>query len=1102
MSGAQQYRKIHQRGKLFRTNQQDALNILQNAQIASTSSLVAHQDLYAVPYPDHNHPDLRLDLDTPPTYASTVIDVLTMDPESYKLSHQRQAFMHVFEKQKNWYFNASRSPPITEKEWDIYDTRLRTLIIDHVFNSLLKRQRLDEQTKRLLKGHVSTTDSLSSTPQSRFQDTLSSMVTPHLNEYFFICEDPEIERQALENISWRQLGLATIPAEPKRNASASGEWLKYKRALQANTDAMVKLREYINHCYVWFLHTVSTKEVQDEFKQLHSEFVCAKLRENSRAKFTAQVLVNHITSHYLTDNTDQIKLLERKIEKVVRYENESLMEWLDRFQKPITKLEIAKEQTITDEAELKALWKDLFVGNISGVEHTVINRDMAALKMDPTSNFTPGDFQAVEQYRLGKFDVLAFRKMLTHIKTFPLYKPDRAVRMFNDNKWTKLDLGTPSYVKPPDGGSTTATRKRRLTEGQKPVTTYKRSVSSKRQTTARNFLTPLSDDGNETLEATALLTPQTKRNKALLSKPRLPKEQWCKHDNCIKRKTHMYHTTQTCKFPPSSATQGLKKKFIKPLNKDRRPASNLFPKTKDVGPCWNCHEMGHLQRDCPRIKKAANFLSTWEESACLLSELFTTEAEQDAAWRVLANVDKLCLQCLRSPAECQRTCQHESPSFLAAARSVKTKIGHNPELLDMFRHAYEHVDAEGTGDVGPATAHAFLTNVGGQDLAELTDGAAAEIADMESSSADVSLDTDTALNQQEPFNAETIDGESHESDMLDEQPLEFFFTRFENEHVTPCTNVGIECNSSLYHQLHQVIEDKPLWQHEATNLKSTAGNKGKIAVGVANILVPEDNGNSSWQTRKVYLDSCGSFPLVQMEELHDVKDAAEYGLPRMRFSTLESKTSWYDKVGLMRLRIQNGPVRNIRAYAYTTKSTVSHSNTGSFYLFDMSTLLDLNIDLRAHMLESRDGNCIPLRTINVRPQRWKVGGVRRDTKTGPKFSAPHNKRRAVAREAKALMTKWKAYVKEQKRHIANTAKAFRQSLTARENSPDGECNCMPRIVDSLTLEDYLHLQEDLQALTLQGTVQDALQYESESQPLLHTCCSPTPQHSGAGDEAK
>ena len=420
----------------------------------------------------------------------------------------------------------------------------------------------------------------------------------------------------------------------------------------------------------------------------------------------------------------------------------------------------------------------------------------------------------------------------------------------------------------------------------------------------------------------------------------------------------------------------------------------------------------------------------------------------------------------------------------------------------MFRHAYEHVDAEGTGDVGPATAHAFLTNVGGQDLAELTDGAAAEIADMESSSADVSLDTDTALNQQEPFNAETIDGESHESDMLDEQPLEFFFTRFENEHVTPCTNVGIECNSTLYHQLHQVIEDKPLWQHEATNLKSTAGNKGKIAVGVANILVPEDNGNSSWQTRKVYLDSCGSFPLVQMEELHDVKDAAEYGLPRMRFSTLESKTSWYDKVGLMRLRIQNGPVRNIRAYAYTTKSTVSHSNTGSFYLFDMSTLLDLNIDLRAHMLESRDGNCIPLRTINVRPQRWKVGGVRRDTKTGPKFSAPHKKRRAVAKEAKALMTKWKAYVKEQKRHIANTAKAFRQSLTARENSPDGECNCMPRIVDSLTLEDYLHLQEDLQALTLRGTVQDALQYESESQPLLHTCCSPTPQHSGAGDEAK
>ena len=99
------------------------------------------------------------------------------------------------------------------------------------------------------------------------------------------------------------------------------------------------------------------------------------------------------------------------------------------------------------------------------------------------------------------------------------------------------------------------------------------------------------------------------------------------------------------------------------------------------------------------------------------------------------------------------------------------------------------------------------------------------------------------------------------------------------------------------------------------------------------------------------------------------------------------------------------------------------------------------------------------------------------------------------------MTRWKTYVKEQKRHIANTAnKALRQYAVAQEDSGNQECSCMPRIIDSLTLEDYLHLQEDLQALTLENTALDALQYEAEAQPLLHACCSPTPHPLGVEGE--
>ena len=67
----------------------------------------------------------------------------------------------------------------------------------------------------------------------------------------------------------------------------------------------------------------------------------------------------------------------------------------------------------------------------------------------------------------------------------------------------------------------------------------------------------------------------------------------------------------------------------------------------------------------------------------------------------------------------------------------------------MFQQAYEHVDSSGSSDIGPATAHAFLTDAEGQEGTDATVGTEEENSCMESSSADMSLNTDTTLNQQE-----------------------------------------------------------------------------------------------------------------------------------------------------------------------------------------------------------------------------------------------------------------------------------------------------------------------------------------------------------------
>ena len=100
--------KSYQRARLVRASHDTAMTILKNAQQISKSHLVAHQGIFTVPFPDTNHPDLELDYSAEPTKASSVLDTLTMDPDSFKVPALRQKFLHVHKTIKaSWWFNAT-----------------------------------------------------------------------------------------------------------------------------------------------------------------------------------------------------------------------------------------------------------------------------------------------------------------------------------------------------------------------------------------------------------------------------------------------------------------------------------------------------------------------------------------------------------------------------------------------------------------------------------------------------------------------------------------------------------------------------------------------------------------------------------------------------------------------------------------------------------------------------------------------------------------------------------------------------------------------------------------------------------------------------------
>ncbi len=82
----------------------------------------------------------------------------------------------------------------------------------------------------------------------------------------------------------------------------------------------------------------------------------------------------HIESNYVTDNSDSVTAMERKFETMVRWRSETILQWIDRFEAPLTELEVARDGLNPyEEDALIYLWKQTFSDNISGEEIQVIN---------------------------------------------------------------------------------------------------------------------------------------------------------------------------------------------------------------------------------------------------------------------------------------------------------------------------------------------------------------------------------------------------------------------------------------------------------------------------------------------------------------------------------------------------------------------------------------------------------------------------------------------------------------------------------------------------------------------------------------------------------
>ena len=113
-------------------------------------------------------------------------------------------------------------------------------------------------------------------------------------------------------------------------------------------------------------HT-SLRQAKLEYEEVQRNFINDHSNDDpddEPVKFTANVIIEYIERECLCSNEKAVQSIKIAISKMVRYNNQSLLDWLQSFVQPVNKYIKAMSIVALDDDDAKEVWKDHFVKQI------------------------------------------------------------------------------------------------------------------------------------------------------------------------------------------------------------------------------------------------------------------------------------------------------------------------------------------------------------------------------------------------------------------------------------------------------------------------------------------------------------------------------------------------------------------------------------------------------------------------------------------------------------------------------------------------------------------------------------------------------------------